>query len=450
MKKVKEGEGSSKNFYAITNGRCTGIYKAWSQVKPLVDKYPGAAFKGFVSLDEAVEFMQKGGFAETDIPIYEIEDEILTRSGESENIPAVEERSVFEDCTEETNVKLCDAQEFSSENTQGACNDSENHKKAHCVMCKSGESKEMLQCSACNGRVHLLCSGLPKYQIMVFRNTQRKFMCQSCVENSSEIKMKNARKSYTELRDDDHQSTTERQDGSNHTNQHQPCAENFGEIKREIGNINLTLSNFEQEILKVITQMRNENLSLREKECIERVKSAESLRDSIVEQKEKAENCNKELTTQIGNLKDKITKLQTETDNLRKHAAKSAEIQKRLEEEVKQKDAEISELQGRNQALECEKKVPSFNFHEQQPNSQSQQLNVNEISVCSYETSNRFECLDSEVRQEPLSGDNCIYIKGHRDPLSNFYRMRFVWDNHTYNSVEIAFQHEKAMRQPLL
>ncbi|KAK3107077.1 hypothetical protein FSP39_006482, partial [Pinctada imbricata] len=39
-----------------------------------------------------------------------------------------------------------------------------------------------------------------------------------------------------------------------------------------------------------------------------------------------------------------------------------------------------------------------------------------------------------------------VYVKGYREPLSNFYRMEFQWQQNTFNSLEQAFQHEKARR----
>ena len=41
---------------------------------------------------------------------------------------------------------------------------------------------------------------------------------------------------------------------------------------------------------------------------------------------------------------------------------------------------------------------------------------------------------------------NAVHVRGHRDPLSNFYSMEFKWHGGTFHSLEQAFQHVKAVK----
>lgn len=46
-----------KNFYAVRIGRKPGIYKTWAECQKQVIKFQGAAYKGFVTEDEAKAYM---------------------------------------------------------------------------------------------------------------------------------------------------------------------------------------------------------------------------------------------------------------------------------------------------------------------------------------------------------------------------------------------------------
>lgn len=48
-------------YYAVANGRKTGIYNTWDQCKSNTNGYPGAVYKKFLSKVEAVEFVKNGG-----------------------------------------------------------------------------------------------------------------------------------------------------------------------------------------------------------------------------------------------------------------------------------------------------------------------------------------------------------------------------------------------------
>ena len=324
-----------KNFYAISKGRRTGIFKgvAWSEVKPLVDGFSGNAYKGFVTIEEAIEFMKKGGFSDSDIHIYDnvMSNDAVKGSAEPAS-PTTDAANAAPDNgdmidTSDTEIKFFDAEMLNdidrvsrnepntstavSESTENAqCSASSDQRKPYCVICSCDENKEMLQCSQCNGRVHLTCTGLPIYQIKVYRNTQRKYMCQLCVENSVEIQTKDARKSYSEpIPNEIVSGVPVPQD----TNLSQPAtssvhivsqAEDIADVKREVGTIKLTLANFENEMLKIVTQMRDENVMLREKVCDEKIHNTNEEKCMVLKQLEKIENTNKDLITQNMNLKD--------------------------------------------------------------------------------------------------------------------------------------------------
>lgn len=43
----------AKKFYAVKNGRKTGIYRTWEECRKHIDRFPGAQFKGFETKQEA-------------------------------------------------------------------------------------------------------------------------------------------------------------------------------------------------------------------------------------------------------------------------------------------------------------------------------------------------------------------------------------------------------------
>ena len=51
----------------------------------------------------------------------------------------------------------------------------------------------MLTCSECKREVHFTCSGLPGYQIYLFREKRgyRKYVCEKCVGASAEYLLQN-------------------------------------------------------------------------------------------------------------------------------------------------------------------------------------------------------------------------------------------------------------------
>jgi hypothetical protein len=51
------GQTMPKEWYAIARGRQIGIFTSWHEVRPLVEGYSGAKFKGFHTKEEALSFL---------------------------------------------------------------------------------------------------------------------------------------------------------------------------------------------------------------------------------------------------------------------------------------------------------------------------------------------------------------------------------------------------------
>lgn len=47
---------AAKKYYAVKKGKITGVFKSWDECKAAVDGFPGAIYKGFLTLQEAQEF----------------------------------------------------------------------------------------------------------------------------------------------------------------------------------------------------------------------------------------------------------------------------------------------------------------------------------------------------------------------------------------------------------
>lgn len=66
-------------FYAVKKGRQTGVFSdPWEQVKTLVDKFPGAIYKGFSSYDEAQKWFHNEEMASTTSPTLAVTPETVT------------------------------------------------------------------------------------------------------------------------------------------------------------------------------------------------------------------------------------------------------------------------------------------------------------------------------------------------------------------------------------
>lgn len=52
---------AAKKIYAVRKGRTTGIFQTWADCKAAVDGYTGAVYKGFPTLQEALDYMAPSG-----------------------------------------------------------------------------------------------------------------------------------------------------------------------------------------------------------------------------------------------------------------------------------------------------------------------------------------------------------------------------------------------------
>ena len=55
---------AAKKYYAVKCGKKTGIFTSWDECKESVSGYPGAEYKGFVTLEEAKEYLGDTGTIE--------------------------------------------------------------------------------------------------------------------------------------------------------------------------------------------------------------------------------------------------------------------------------------------------------------------------------------------------------------------------------------------------
>ena len=62
-----------KKYYAVRNGRKTGIFEDWASCEKQIKGFPNAAFKSFKTLSEAEEYLV--AFQRTSIPIDKISDQ---------------------------------------------------------------------------------------------------------------------------------------------------------------------------------------------------------------------------------------------------------------------------------------------------------------------------------------------------------------------------------------
>lgn len=58
-----------KKFYAVKKGRKTGVFSSWDECKASVDNYPGAIFKGFVTLAEAKSYLKNSDVKASEVKI---------------------------------------------------------------------------------------------------------------------------------------------------------------------------------------------------------------------------------------------------------------------------------------------------------------------------------------------------------------------------------------------
>ncbi|KAK3089606.1 hypothetical protein FSP39_004960 [Pinctada imbricata] len=216
----------------------------------------------------------------------------------------------------------------------------------------------------------------------------------------------------------------------------------MAELKREVGQIKLTLSNFEQEMTRIIIQMRDDNALLKEKNHEDKLRNAENQREEAAKRTEKLENANEQLHIEIINLKEKNSNLNKECENLRKCISTRTEAQNQLTKEIESKTTEINDLRRQQDQIQkhaTEKKEAATREGE----TYAQKVKSDRHECPTIETGNRFSPLIETVQEEGQYG--AYHVKDYADPLSNFYRCKFYWNRKKFYSLEHAFQYEKAV-----
>ena len=80
-------KNSNLIYYAVAKGRSTGIFNSWSECQRQVDGFKHNSFKGFCTMEGAIDFMRKAGIAMDDIDVVEEEGDILLKKPLSAVMP---------------------------------------------------------------------------------------------------------------------------------------------------------------------------------------------------------------------------------------------------------------------------------------------------------------------------------------------------------------------------
>ncbi len=59
---------AKKKIYAVRNGKTRGIFETWEECKASVEGYPDAEYKGFATMDDALEYLRGDGEPTENIP----------------------------------------------------------------------------------------------------------------------------------------------------------------------------------------------------------------------------------------------------------------------------------------------------------------------------------------------------------------------------------------------
>ena len=317
-----------------------------------------------------------------------------------------------------------------------------------CVICDCVESKEMLTCSTCSRKVHYACTALPNYQLAVLRKTSRKYTCECCVVNSGDIDATEARKSFGNLQNIVPINAT----GSGYDRGNVESADRSDDIKciqEDVKSLKGSMSSLEREILRVVSQLCDENLQLRENACEARIKSCEKEKENINRQLQKYENVEAELRSQIKNQGEKNGKLNVECERLRENMRRRDDEISESKQALKEKCEIISTLKTDLESVRTENEKLKSDLVADQSNRAESNPMVESIHP-DVPLQNRFVREPPSTRAEPNTNRNknpdAVYFKGHREQLSNFYRMNFFW-NGTKSSMKRRSDTVRKQRQ---
>jgi lysophospholipase L1-like esterase len=185
------------HFYAVNSGRKIGIFNNWNEAAKSVTGFKGAKYKGYGTLDEAIQAMRDAG-----IPVpcvfngtaHEPQDAVPcnnigqnTESTNENNKGNHKSQNSHKSSTDETGQK--DREETFVKEVVHECaasDQEETHTKEVirevCVACDQNLHGQKLKCSDCSGLLHISCTKLPLYQVCVFLKTHRKYTCEGCAK----------------------------------------------------------------------------------------------------------------------------------------------------------------------------------------------------------------------------------------------------------------------------
>lgn len=115
-------KNSINNYYAVAKRRATGIFDTWSECQRQVDGFKHNSFKGFPTLESAVNFMMKAGIDMRNIQYVEGEGEVVLRKPLSEKFPNFKNNSPVPDTNVNTvsGIGLRDENESSNETNESS------------------------------------------------------------------------------------------------------------------------------------------------------------------------------------------------------------------------------------------------------------------------------------------------------------------------------------------
>ncbi|CAG2223371.1 unnamed protein product [Mytilus edulis] len=202
---------STKKFYSVARGVTIGIFTEWSRCEQSVHRFKHAVFKGFKSLDQAINFLLAGSTFSScnQIPVFDETDNPKTpehfghkcngvhctkdtcnideqEGDDSDNNCAIHEP--LSDNEEETTPKTFMISEQT--NTQTLTDDIQNKIIPKCTTCEQVCDEFMILCSKCTKWTHYKCTCLPSYQLFILTTSSRKYTCESCSKVPQQFKDK--------------------------------------------------------------------------------------------------------------------------------------------------------------------------------------------------------------------------------------------------------------------
>ena len=157
------------NYYAVASGTVAGIYLTFDLTKENTDHVSGNIFKGFDTIDEAIEFMVEHGHEKKKISVFD---------EKNNNIKL----SAFDHGKYEQDKKESGSDEDDDETLRLKVANKTKVKKSSCVKCDSDDDNCMIQCKSCQKWLHYRCTLLPPYTLSHYATTSARYKCDQCQE----------------------------------------------------------------------------------------------------------------------------------------------------------------------------------------------------------------------------------------------------------------------------